>query len=99
MTWTNGGPGNRIPRRVRRAVYVRQHGRCNVYDPSVCSGSLDEYDHIVNTAVSGIPRSQCSANDVQGLCSPCHNAKTQVEARHGKRAKRYRPPLLHPGLA
>jgi hypothetical protein len=98
MTWTNGGPGNPIPRKVRRAVYVRQHGLCAVYDPRVCTGQLDEYDHIVNTATTHIPRHLCTAHDVQGLCHNCHVLKTQGEAKAGKRAKRFRPPLPHPGL-
>jgi 5-methylcytosine-specific restriction endonuclease McrA len=96
--WANGGPGNHIPTSVKRAIRARQQRRCTTIDPNVCTGSLDEYDHIVNTKTSGIPRHQATASEIQGLCKPCHNIKTQREAHAAKRAKTHRDPLPHPGL-
>lgn len=105
--WANGGPGNNLAPHVKRAVKARQRARCAVYNPRVCTGTLDEYDHILNTAATGTPRDQATADDIQGLCRPCHNAKTQREAVAARRARRadrggrskmLRTPQPHPGL-
>lgn len=105
--WANGGPGAHLPAHVKRAVRVRQRGRCATVDARVCTGQIEQFDHIVNAAASGAPRHQATANEVQGLCCPCHNRKTQKEAAAAKRARRaerggrsklLRTPLPHPGL-
>jgi 5-methylcytosine-specific restriction endonuclease McrA len=99
VTWTNGGAGSHIPERSKRAVRRRQHNSCAIIDASICLGTIDEYDHVVNLASLDIERRH--ANDpalLQGLCKPCHAKKTSAEGHAAKRAKRFRKPLEHPGL-
>lgn len=102
MAWTNGGPGSNIPAATKRAVRQRQGDRCNTIDPQVCTGRIDEYDHIINVASSGLDRAHANdANGIQGLCAPCHKVKTQREARAAGSARRARgrhPQEQHPGL-
>lgn len=99
MAWTNGAPTNRIPAATKRRVRARQGNRCNTIDPTVCTGTIDEYDHIINIKTLGIDRAK--ANDIdnlQGLCAPCHKVKTQREAQAGRNRWKRRPEP-HPGLA
>lgn len=99
MTWTNGGPGSKIPAAVKREVRERQQGQCNTIDPNVCTGRIDEFDHIINVKTLGIDRAL--ANDpagIQGLCRPCHTVKTQAESL-AARTRGRRAPVPHIGLA
>lgn len=96
MAWANGRPGSNIPESVKRTIRHRQHDQCAGYDPTLCTGSLDEYDHIVNLKTTGTARAHANDPDLlQGLCVPCHRAKTQAEALAGRRRGR-RPPPPHP---
>ena len=75
----------KIPAAVKREVRDRQHDQCATYDPNVCTGVIDEFDHIINIKTLGIDRSQ--ANDpagIQGLCTPCHTAKTHGAAHRAR---------------
>lgn len=102
MAWANGGPGSKIPAAVKRQVRDRQHDQCATYDPNVCTGIIDEFDHIINVKTLGIHRAL--ANDsggIQGLCRPCHTAKTQRESKAALAARTARgrhPTEAHPGL-
>ena len=96
MAWQNGGPGSKIPTRIKRQVQAQQQGRCNTINPAVCIGAIDEFDHINNVKALGIDRAE--ANDpgnIQGLCTPCHKEKTQTEAQTARRSGR-RKPRPHP---
>lgn len=99
MAWQSGGPGSKIPAWIKRQVRQRQHNCCNTFDTTVCTGRIDEFDHVINVKTLGIERSQANdPSNIQGLCRPCHNRKTQGEAHAAKRAKRFRTPPPHPGL-
>lgn len=96
MAWVNGGPGSKIPASAKRAIRIRQRNQCAVYDPTVCTGQLDEFDHIVNVKAAKVDRRTANHPDLlQGLCIPCHRAKTQAEAQAGRRRGK-RPPPPHP---
>lgn len=98
MPWVNGQPGSHIPASIKREVRERQHDRCNTINPTVCTGVIDEFDHIINIARLGIDRRD--ANDptnIQGLCKPCHRSKTRSESQ-AARNRRKRAPYQHPGL-
>ncbi len=99
MAWTNGGPGSKIPAGVKREVANRQHHECAIHDPTVCTGTIDEYDHIINVKTLGVARAEATdPGYIQGLCAPCHKVKTQTEAAAARKARRFRPPEQHPGL-
>lgn len=102
MAWTNGGPGSKIPEWIKRAVRESQQGQCNTIDPNVCTGQIDEFDHVINVKTLGIDRAHANdLNNIQGLCTPCHTVKTQGESRaaNAARAARGRHPTeRHPGL-
>lgn len=101
MAWTTADPVATFRERSKRIVRKRQHHQCAVYDASVCEGSIDQFGHVINLKSIGMARNDPHASDpalLQGLCLPCHKAKIQHEAQAGKRAKRFRPPLPHPGL-
>ena len=99
MAWANGGPGSKIPAAIKRTVRQQQHDTCRTIDPTVCTGAIDEYDHIVNVKTLGINRPDANdENNIQGLCKPCHKVKTQREATAGHNRWK-RPVEAHPGLA
>lgn len=96
MAWANGGAGSKIPTAIKRTVRQRQGGTCNTYDPRVCTGCIDEFDHIHNVKRLGIQRAEANdCNNIQGLCKPCHKRKTQHEAHEGRTRGRRKPPR-HP---
>lgn len=96
MAWVNGGEGSKIPEPIKRGIRARQHNQCNTINPQVCTGVIDEYDHIINVKQLRIERSQANnPNNLQGLCTPCHKHKTQAEATAGKR-RHLRPKQPHP---
>lgn len=97
--WTNGGPGSKIPTPVKRTVRARQHNRCNTINPTICTGQIQQFDHIVNVKTQRIDRRQANdPNGIQGLCIPCHKVKTQAEAQ-AARARGKRTPPRHPADA
>ena len=98
MAWQNGGPGSKIPERIKRHVRAQQHGHCNTINPTVCTGAIDEFDHIHNVKALGIDRGEANDPDnIQGLCTPCHQAKTQAEAQAARtRRSGRRKPRPHP---
>lgn len=102
MTWDRNKTGSNIPVSVKRTVHTRQHGMCNTYDPTVCTGRINEYDHTINVKATGRPRRELERDPdlLQGLCTPCHKAKIQDEAKAGRirRSGKRRPPL-HPADA
>lgn len=96
MTWVNGGKGSHIPDTVKRVVRARQHNRCNIYHPDICTGHIDEFDHIINIKTLKVERHLANdLNNIQGLCTPCHKAKTQTEAQQAKH-RHLRPQPKHP---
>jgi 5-methylcytosine-specific restriction endonuclease McrA len=98
VVWQNGGPGSHIPISSKRTVRRRQNNCCAVYDPLVCTGEIDQFDHIVNVKALRVDRKLANDPDLlQGLCLPCHKRKTQAEAQAGRR-KHLRKPKPHPGL-
>ena len=99
MVWENTASGSHIPAKSKRVVSKRQGGKCINLDHRVCTGDIDEYDHVVNIKSLRIERSH--ANDpalLQGLCTPCHKLKTQQEAYQARWGNRIRKPAQHPGL-
>lgn len=98
MAWAHNKSGSNIPTRIKRIVYARQNGTCNTIDPGVCTGMVEEYDHIINIKAMRLDRQQANHPDLlQGLCIPCHRHKTQAEAKAGMN-KHKRTPQQHPGL-
>lgn len=97
--WANGQPASNIPIAVKRTIRARQHNRCAVFEPTVCVGTLDEFDHIVNVKTQRVDRQQANdPNGIQGLCVPCHKVKTQAESLAARSRGKRRPPV-HPSDA
>ena len=91
------GGKSHIPEQVKRTVRTRQHHRCMVIDPHVCTGHIDQFDHIINVKTLGVDRRDANDPDnLQGLCTPCHKVKTQAEAKAGRNRWK-RQPEQHPG--
>lgn len=76
---------------LRRTVQRRANNQCQAttHHPA-CNGTGTDCDHIT-------PNNDHSLSNLQWLSRPCHNAKTQAEARAGWKRKRYREPPKHPG--
>ena len=90
-------PGYRQPRdwKRRRARILRRDPVCTAcrLRPS------DEVDHVVPVHRGG----GHGDDNLAGICTPCHQRKTQAEAQAARRAaapsqSRRRPPERHPGL-
>jgi hypothetical protein len=80
----NWGQGSTIPARVKDQVR-RRDGVCQIAIPGVCTGRIDEMDHVVGLAEQGQRRTPTlDANALQGVCSPCHKVKTQQQAAAGR---------------
>lgn len=85
------------PTRLRRACLRRDDYTCQRcgYESEPNSGEL-HVDHIHNRAEGG----QDELDNLQTLCTSCHNPKTQAEAARGlQRRSGKRKPPLHPADA
>lgn len=99
MAWANGGAGSKIPTSIKRQVRARQNNQCTTYNPQVCTGGINEFDHVIPIAeLKALRRDANNPDNIQGLCFPCHKHKTQVEAQQGRR-RHLRPPPPHPSDA
>lgn len=102
MAWERNKTGSNIPQRVKDAVNARQDDMCACIDRTICWGTIDEYDHIINVKATGKTRRELERDPelLQGLCIPCHRVKIQLEARAGrKRRSGKRKPRPHPADA
>lgn len=107
MTW---GEGSNIPKRIKDQVRRRDGalGGCQLAYPGICTGLIEEFDHVVGLADQGLERLTVrSAIEVQGVCSPCHTEKTKRQQQTGRdRARTQRGGLSrrlrdlepHPGV-
>lgn len=103
MTW---GQGSTIPKRVKDQVR-RRDKTCRLQYPGICTGAIDEFDHPDGLAAQGQERTTVqSADEVQGVCSPCHGKKSEEQrvagilaavSRRGGRSRRLRDLERHPG--
>lgn len=103
MTW---GQGSRIPKRIKDQVR-RRDKTCQLQYPGICTGAIDQFDHPDGLAAHGLDRAPVrSAAEVQGVCEPCHEHKTEgqrqagiarARATRGSLSKRYRDREPHPG--
>lgn len=83
-----------VPTRLRRRVLARDHGRCQMRGPD-CSGVATVVDHIQPVAEGGTD----DLENLQSACDPCHDPKTQTEAKRAReKLGRKRPPPRRPGL-
>jgi 5-methylcytosine-specific restriction protein A len=68
-------------KKLRREVLVRDGYQCQEQGPT-CIGYATEVDHTHNAATGGAAVDPANA---RAICAPCHLAKTQREARRGRR--------------
>ena len=73
------GRGGRPWRRKREAVMKRDQYLCQLCKQMGRITESTEMDHIVNVAEGGTD----DESNLQSLCTPCHDAKSQAEARRG----------------
>ncbi|AQT81976.1 hypothetical protein B1R94_26030 [Mycolicibacterium litorale] len=84
MTW---GQGSNIPKSVKDTVRRRDgaKGGCQLQYPGICTGRIDEFDHIDGLADQGRQRNdkRVTAAELQGVCEPCHERKTEQQRLAG----------------
>lgn len=91
MAWDSSTRRSRLPTdwpSLRRMVLTRDGGRCQQ-----CGSLANQVDHVQ-------AGDDHSPDNLQSLCQPCHQAKTQAESAAARRAtaKRARHPReSHPG--
>ncbi len=95
--WGNGDPRTSTIawRRLRAAAIRRDGNHCSQCGADGRQVRLD-LDHIINVKRGG----QDTLDNARLLCRPCHQPKTQAEARAGiaaKKAKLLLPTEDHPG--
>ncbi|NEW33828.1 HNH endonuclease [Nocardia cyriacigeorgica] len=91
MAWSRE-PGHRRGRPRQQADRIRSRDN---WTCQAC-GRPDSYevDHVLNVASGGSDHD----DNLQVLCTACHQAKTQREAAAGRvKRSRYREPEPHPG--
>lgn len=103
---TNWGQGGYVSPRVKDQVR-RRDKTCRLQYPGICTGNIDQFDHIIGLAEQGLRRtSVLTAENIQGVCEPCHGKKTNEQrkagiakaiATRGSLSKRYRDQEPHPG--
>ncbi|WP_376752709.1 HNH endonuclease [Corynebacterium variabile] len=90
MAWTNGNKRTSTTqwKALRRRAKTQLDHRCQHCGDE---NSPLELDHILNHARGGTD----DLSNLQWLCRPCHNIKTQREAaeRRGRYRRREAPPL------
>ena len=72
----------------RRTLVLRRDPHCRIAGPG-CTGRSTEADHV-------IPGDNHDLSNLQGLCAPCHKAKTLAE--RPTTPSRRRPAPQHPGV-
>lgn len=94
MPWDSSQhPGSTRRQRKERAHILQRDPICYLhYD--CCTYTSTVEDHVTPLAQGG---DRWSYSNRRGACKPCHDRKTQREARAG-RADRRRPTEPHPGL-
>jgi hypothetical protein len=105
MTW-GSRPGSNIPTRIKDQVRRRDQV-CQLNYPNVCSGRIDEFDHVIGLADQGQQRTAVrSALEIRGVCSHCHAIRTEAQRRAGRAraraqrgglSRRLRDREAHPG--
>lgn len=104
MTW---GQGSRISKRVKDQVR-RRDKVCQLQVPDICTGRIDQFDHIEGLAEQGRQRNDRPATpcELQGACAPCHKHKSEQQRlagiaraikKRGSLSKRYNDLEPHPG--
>lgn len=88
--WANSTRRARLPKdwTKRRARILKRDPLCRIAGPT-CTSRSTEVDHV-------IPSDDHSDSNLQGLCAPCHQAKTLAE--RPRPASRRRTPETHPAL-
>lgn len=71
------GRGGRPWRRLRQRILDRDANLCQPCERAGRVTTATEVDHIVNRAAGGTD----DESNLQSICTPCHEAKTQQEAR------------------
>jgi hypothetical protein len=99
-------PRSVIPQRVKDQVRRRDKTCRLAY--SCCTQRIEEFDHVIGLAELGVPRTPVlSADEIQGVCRPCHAIKSEQQrrdgiararAQRGSLSKRYRNVEQHPGM-
>jgi hypothetical protein len=81
MTW---GQGSNIPKRIKDQVRRRDRV-CQLAYPDVCSGRIDEFDHVEGLADRGLQRTTVrNAREIRGVCKPCHLKRTKEQQAAGR---------------
>ena len=100
MGWTTSRRRDELPsnwQQLRRQTFTRCGGICEHREPDGqrCTNRATDCDHIKRG-------NDHSLDNLQGLCSEHHKAKTQREAKQSQRARyieaRKRPQEDHPGI-
>lgn len=99
MAAWQGSHSTGFPPAARRAILARDRrcrcSGCRRCASSGCRRPSTTADHITPVAEGGSD----GVDNGQGLCSPCHDTKTQTEAARGRaRNAPRRQPERHPGL-
>lgn len=94
MSWdTSRHPGSTRQQRKQRAEILQRDPVCYLqYD--VCTQVSTVEDHVIPLSQGG---DRWSYSNRRGACPPCHNIKTQQEAR-AARLSPARTQAPHPGL-
>ena len=103
--WGSGRPGSRIPQRIKDQVRRRDRVCQLQYD--VCTGRIEQFDHVIGLAEQGLQRTAVTtAAILQGAYAPCHKVKSErqrlvgierAKQQRGSLSKRYRDLEPHPG--
>lgn len=89
MAWNNNHHQTAQYQKLKRWARKNLPQHCNH-----CGTTTNlQLDHIQNIATGG----QDTPNNIQWLCTTCHQQKTRQEQKHGKN-KWKRKPEPHPGL-
>lgn len=87
--WIGKDDDTAIPPRVKLRIFDRYGGACAACGRVIVGRLLPAYDHIIALANGG----RNTEENVQLLCSECHNTKTSTDVHtksviYNKRAKR-----------
>ena len=82
------GRQRKVPAAVKREVFERDEGQCQLRYPGLCIGTASEIDHVMSVAQLGPDHPYLNtAPNCRCACVPCHRHRSEQQKLEGIQRK------------